>query len=226
MTTTFRLSLDQLWAIIVKDWRAELRARQVWVSMGFFALLALVVFNFAFDLRVENKASVGPGALWVAFLFASVLGLGRTVGAELDHGSMDRLLLCPVDRQVIYLAKLLGNLVFILIVQIVAIPIFAVIYDVPVLTPGIIPIVALGTLGIAAVGALFAAVSAQTRAREVLAPLLTFPLVIPVIIAAVKATEALVQPVANDAPWLGLLAAFAIIYVSLGALTFQYVVED
>ena len=139
---------------------------------------------------------------------------------------MDRLLLCPVDRQIIYLAKLLGNLVFILIVQIVAIPIFAVIYDVPVLTPGIIPIVALGTLGIAAVGALFAAVSAQTRAREVLAPLLTFPLVIPVVIAAVKATEALVQPVANDAPWLGLLAAFAIIYVSVGALTFQYVVED
>jgi len=101
-----------------------------------------------------------------------------------------------------------------------------VIYDVPVLTPGIIPIVALGTLGIAAVGTLFAAVSAQTRAREVLAPLLTFPLVIPVIISAVKATEALVQSVTNDAPWLGLLAAFAIIYVSVGALTFQYVVED
>jgi heme exporter protein B len=223
---SFRVPLEQLWAIVVKDWRAELRARQIWVSMGFFALLALVVFNFAFDLRVENKASVGPGALWIAFLFASVLGLGRTVGAELEHGSMDRLLLCPVDRQIIYLAKLLGNLVFIAIVEVVAIPIFAVIYDVPVLTPGIVPIVALGTLGIAAVGALFAAVSAQTRAREVLAPLLAFPLLIPVVIAAVKATEALVQPVANDSPWLGLLLAFDIIFVSIGVLTFQYVVED
>jgi heme exporter protein B len=223
---SLRVPLDQLWAIVVKDWRAELRARQIWVSMGFFALLALVVFNFAFDLRVENKASVGPGALWIAFLFASVLGLGRTVGAELEHGSMDRLLLCPVDRQIIYLAKLLGNLAFIAIVEVVAIPIFAVIYDVPVLTPGIVPIVALGTLGIAAVGALFAAVSAQTRAREALAPLLAFPLLIPVVIAAVRATEALVQPVANDAPWLGLLLAFDIIFVSIGVLTFQYVVED
>src|SRR5215468_6610100 len=108
-----RLFLDQTLALLGKDLRSELRTRQVWLAMGMFALLVLVVFNFAFDLQVENTAAVGPGALWIAFVFASILGLGRTLAAEQEQGSMDRLLLCPVDRRAIYMAKLLGNLVFI-----------------------------------------------------------------------------------------------------------------
>jgi heme exporter protein B len=217
----------QLWAIVGKDLRAELRARHIWLGMGFFALLALVVFNFAFDLRVENKAAVGPGALWVAFLFASTLGLGRTLAAEMERGAMERLLLCPVDRQVLFLAKLVGNVLFMGAVELVAIPVFAVIYDLrPVLSWGMLPIAALGTLGIATIGTLFGAAAASTRAREVLLPLMVFPLLVPVVIAVVKATQALIVPVANDTPWLGLLVAFDVLFLSVAALMFQYVVED
>ncbi len=223
-----RLSVSwlQFRAIVAKDVRSELRARHIWLGMGFFALLVLVVFNFAFDLRVDNTLAVAPGALWVAFVFASVIGLGRTVAAEMERGRMDRLLLCPVDRQALFLAKLAGNLLFMGAVELVAIPVFAVLYNVPVLVAGIVPVVLLGTLGIATLGTLLAAVAATTRAREILLPLLAFPLLVPVVIAAVKATQALVSPVANDAPWLGLLVAFDVLMLSVAALTFQYVVED
>src|ERR1700726_1784697 len=105
----------------------------MWIGMGLFALLVLVIFNFAFDLRVDNKAAIAPGALWVAFVFASLLGLGRTITAEREKGLMDRLLLCPVDRKAIYLAKLLGNMLFIGVVEIIALPVFAVLFDVPLL---------------------------------------------------------------------------------------------
>jgi heme exporter protein B len=226
MTTSLAVFWRQVLAIVWKDLRCELRTRQVWIGMAMFALLVLVVFNFAFDLRVDNKAAVAPGALWIAFVFASVLGLGRTLAAEQDRGSMDRLLLCPVDRTAVYFAKLIGNLAFIGAVEIVALPIFAAIYDLPIITGLILPIVVLGTIGVAAVGTLFSAVAATTQAREVLLPLLVFPLILPVVIGAVKATEALVSPVSGDAPWLGLIAAFDVIFLSISAVTFPYVIEE
>src|SRR5262249_1051520 len=108
----------------------------------------------------------------------------------------------------------------------VALPVFAVLYNVPVLAPGMLPVILLGTLGIATVGTLLAAVAASTRGREILLPLLTFPLLVPVVIAVVKATQAVISPVAHDAPWLGLLAAFDVLFVSVSALTFRSVVED
>lgn len=226
-----RTSWEQLWAIVGKDLRSELRARQVWMAMGLFALLTLVILNFALDPRADAQAAVAPGALWVAFVFAGILGLGRTVAAEMTTGqggggSMDRLLLCPVDRQVIFLAKLLGNLIFLEVVEAVAVPVFAALYNLPVLTLALVPIVLLGTLGIATIGTLFSVAAAGARARELLLPLLVFPLLVPVVIAAVKATQALVSPVARDAPWLGLLAAFDVIFLSIASITFRYVVEE
>ena len=189
---------EQVIAILWKDIRYELRSKQMWAGMGLFALLVLVIFNFAFDLRVDNRAAVAPGALWVSFVFASMLGLGRTIAAEREKGSMDRLLLCPVDRKAIYLAKLLGNMLFIGVVEIVALPIFAALFNVPLLLGPLLPIVLLGTLGIAAVGTLFSAMAAATRARELLLPILVFPLIVPIVIAAVRATGTLMVPVSND----------------------------
>jgi len=218
--------LEQVIAILWKDVRYELRSKQMWTGMGLFALLVLVIFNFAFDLRVDNKAAVAPGALWVAFVFASLLGLGRTIAAEREMGSMDRLLLCPVDRKAIYLAKLLGNMLFIGVVEIVALPIFAALFDVPLFVGNLLPIVFLGTLGIAAVGTLFAAMAAATRARELLLPILVFPLIVPVVIGAVRATGTLLVPAANEPPWLGLIAAFDVIFLTVSMLTFEYVIEE
>jgi heme exporter protein B len=224
--STFQVGWQQLWSIVGKDMRSELRARQVWMSMALFSALVLVVFYFAFDLRVENRAPVAPGALWIAFVFASVLGLGRTFAAEQEHGAMDRLLLLPVDRQVIFLAKLIGNLIFLGVVEVIAIPLFAAIYNLPILGGQLVVIVVLGTVGIATMCTIFSAVASATRAREIMLPLLVFPLLIPVVIGAVRATQSLVIPVVNDPPWPGLLAAFDIIFVTLSALVFQYVVED
>jgi len=221
-----RLAWEQLWAIVWKDLRMEVRSKQVWISMGLFAALVLVIFSFALDLHVENTAAVAPGALWVAVVFASVLGLGRTVTLEQDKGSMDRLLLCPVDRQVIFVAKLIGNLIFIGAVELVAVPLFALIYNLPVLTLSVVPILVLGTLGVATIGTVFSVVAANTRAREVLLPLLIFPLLVPVVIGAVRATQGVITPVVDDAPWLGLLLAFDVIFVSIATVVFQYVVEE
>nr|BBH94354.1 heme ABC transporter permease [Thermogemmatispora argillosa] len=223
--SALRLFWSQVLAILGKDIRYELRSKQTWLGMGLFALLVFVIFNFAFDLRVENRAAVAPGALWVAFVFASLLGLGRTIAAERE-GSLDRLLLCPVDRRAIYLAKLLGNLLFIGVVELVALPIFSALFSVPLLSGELLPIVLLGTLGVAIIGTLFSAMSAVTRARELLLPLLVFPLIVPVVIAAVRATGALMLAAPAEPPWLGLLTAFDVIFLSLSLLTCSYVLEE
>jgi heme exporter protein B len=220
------LFFEQVWAILWKDLRSEFRSRQMLIGMGMFALLVLIIFNFAFDLRVDNKAAVAPGALWVAFVFASLLGLGRTIAAEREQGSLDRLLLSPVSRKAIYLAKLLGNVLFIGIVELVAVPVFAILFDVPLATGLLIPIVLLGTLGIAAVGTLFSALTASSQTREMLLPILIFPLIVPIVIGAVRATGSLMIAVSNEPPWLGLIAAFDVIFLSISLLTFEYIVDE
>lgn len=221
----------QVGAILWKDIRCELRSKQTWLSMGLFALLVLVIFNFAFDLRVENKAAVAPGALWVAFIFASMLGLERTLGTERTQGSLDRLLLCPVDRKAIYLAKLLGNLLFIGVVELVALPIYIALFNVHLLNGGWGPlqllwIVFLGTVGIASIGTLFAAIASATRAREMLLPILVFPLIIPIVIGAIRLTENLIVLQTHEPPWLGLIIVFDVIFLGVSMLTFQFVIEE
>ena len=217
--------LDQALAILWKDIRCELRSKQTWMGMGMFALLVLVIFNFAFDLRVDNKAAIAPGALWVAFVFASLLGLGRTIASEREKGLMDRLMLCPVDRKAIFLAKLLGNLLFIGVVEVVALPVFAVLFDVP-LFGALLPIVLLGALGVATIGTLFSAMAAATQARELLLPILVFPLIVPVVISAVRATGDLMVSAPNQPPWLGLMTAFDVIFLSVSMLTFEFVIKE
>jgi heme exporter protein B len=220
-----RIFLWHVIAILWKDIRYELRSKQTWLGMGMFALLVLVIFNFTFDLRVDNVSAIAPGVLWVAFIFASLLGLGRTLAAEREQSSMDRLLLCPVDRKAIYLAKLLGNLLFIGVVEIVALPIYALLFNVSLPAVEVL-IVLLGTLGIATIGTLFSVMAAATRARELLLPILVFPLIVPVVISVVRATQQLMAPTVNEPPWIGLLIAFDVIFLSVSMLTFQYVIEE
>ncbi|GCE14373.1 heme exporter protein CcmB [Tengunoibacter tsumagoiensis] len=216
-----------VWTILWKDIRYELRSKQTWLGMGLFALIVLVIFNFTFDVHADNLAAIAPGVLWVAFLFASLLGLGRTMAAEREHGSMDRLLLCPVDRRAIYLAKLLGNVLVLSVVEMIALPAFVMLFNITVSSVGsLLLIVLLGTLGISAVGTLFSAMAAATQSRELLLPVLIFPMLVPVIISVVRATQLLLAPALNQPPWLGLVVAFDLIFLSAATLTFQYVIED
>jgi heme exporter protein B len=208
---------------------AELRTREMFSSMFVFSLLVILIFNFTFDLRAENQRTLAPGVLWVAIAFAGMLGLSRSFIMEKDRGSMEGLLLTPVDRSAIFLGKMLGNVLFITAVEVIILPIFMVLFN---LSAGDLPLVVgvvlLGTIGFAGVGTLFSAMAIHTRAREVLLPVLLFPVVIPVMLAAVKLTAAILDhlPFADVQNWLSLLVAFDLIFMALAFMLFDYVVEE
>ena len=217
----------KVWAIVQKDLATEMRSREMISPMLVFALIVVFVFNFSFELRVDMVKQVAPGVLWVTISFAGMLGLGRSFIQERDQGCLDGLLLSPVDRSAIYLGKMLGNLLFISMIEVVIVPLFLVLFNLP-FEPMLLPVVFMGTLGFAAVGTLFSAMSVQARAREVMLPILLFPIVIPVLIAAVKMTGGLVdgQPWAELARWFRLLVGFDLIFVTVSYVTFDFVVED
>jgi heme exporter protein B len=215
-------------AIVAKDLAAELRTREMLSSMLTFSVLVVVVFNFAFQLRVDDVRAFAPGMLWVTITFAGTLGLGRSLAIEQDKGCLDGLLLAPVDRSAIYFGKLLGNLLFMLVIELAILPLFVVLFSLPFVQPGIVVIVVLGTLGFAGVGTLLSAIAVNTRAREVMLPILLFPVALPVIVAAVKATAGVVDglPYAQWQSWLGVVAAFDVILIALSTMTFDYIVEE
>jgi len=215
-------------AIVHKDIIAELRTKEMFSSMFVFALLVIVIFNFAFDLRVANVKQIAPGVLWVTFIFAGMLGLSRSFILEKDKGCLEGLLLAPVDRSAIYFGKMLGNLIFMSVVEAIVLPIFWVLFNPPLFSPALILVIVLGTVGFAGVGTLFSAIAVHTRAREVMLPILLFPIVVPLMIAAVKTTGGLLdgQPLSEMRNWLNLLIGFDIIFLTVSYMTFDYVVEE
>ena len=220
--------LRKVLAIVHKDIIAELRTKEMFSSMFVFALLVIVIFNFAFELRIANVKQVAPGVLWVTFTFASMLGLNRSFILEKDKGCLEGLLLTPVDRSVIYFGKMLGNLIFMLVVEAIVLPIFWVLFNPPLFSPALILVIVLGTVGFAGVGTLFSAIAVHTRAREVMLPILLFPIVVPLMIAAVKITGGLLdgQPLSEMRNWLNLLVGFDVIFLTVSYMTFDYVVEE
>jgi len=217
----------KVWAIARKDLLIELRSRDVISSAVVFTLLVLLIFNFALDLTGDVVRAVAPGVLWVTFIFAGMLTLGRTFARERERGALQGLMLAPLDRGALFLAKLLVNLILLGIVEAAALPAFVALYNLNLRPIPVLAVVLLGTLGFAAVGTLFAAVAANTRAREALLPLLLFPVLVPVIIGAVKATgETLPGTPAAGPPWLNLLIAFDAIFLALAYLLFEYVIEE
>lgn len=219
--------LSKVLAIVWKDVVAELRTKEMFSSMLVFALLVIVIFNFSFDLRVENIAQVAPGVLWVTFAFASTLELNRSLALEMENDCLDGLLLAPMDRSVIYFGKMLGNLVFICAIEALILPIFSVLFDVNLIRPSLLLTIFLGTVGFAGVGTLLSAIAVNTRAREVMLPVLLFPIILPVVIAATKATGGILDglPLGDIAHWLRFLVAFDIIFLVVSYLTFDFVVQ-
>jgi len=221
-------ALGSIWAIVRKDVVAELRTKETLSTMLIFVLLTVIIFNFAFDLRVDNVRQVAPGVLWVAFIFAGVLGLNRSFILETDKGCLDGLLMTPADRSLIYFGKVIGNVIFMLVVEAIALPVFSILFNLMLVRLDIILVILLGTIGFSGVGTLFSAMTANTRAREVLLPILLFPVVLPVILAAVKATAGILdgQTLSEIGNWLGLLAGFDIIFLAIATMTFDFVVES
>lgn len=221
--------LRKAWAIVWKDLVAEWRSREALSAMFVFALIALMIFNFALDLSPVETKAVAPGILWVAFIFAGILGLNRSFAREKDQGNLEGLMLAPVDRSAVYVGKLLSTLVILFAIEAVTLPLFAALFNValPVL-PLLAPLV-LGSIGFAVVGTIFAAMAVNTRLRDVLLPLLLLPVLVPVVIAAVKASTTVIEGrslLGEAGNWVGLLVTFDVIFLTVSILLFEYVLEE
>lgn len=219
--------LKQVWYIISKDFRAEVRTKELFNSMFLFAMLSLVIFNFSFAGKMPVR--VLSGAMWVSFLFASVLGLNRSFIKEHEKGCIEGLLIAPAERSVIYFGKFIGNLLFIFLVEIISLPLIAVffsrneIFSRPLELAGIL---ILGSFAISSVGTILSAITVNTKTRELLLPILLFPLILPVIIGAVEVTAYIFQPEGSVSQWLRLLTVYDIIFLLVPYLLFDYVVEE
>ncbi|MEW6033934.1 MAG: heme exporter protein CcmB [Chloroflexota bacterium] len=215
-------------ALVWKDMLSEARTKDIFTSVFVFALLTVLIFSFALEPGSETTSLVAPGMLWVAFTFAGVLGFGRSFVLEKEHGCLDGLMLCPVEREVIYWGKAIGNLVFMLMVEVVVLPIFYLLLNLPLDSlPQVVLIVLLTTIGFVSVGTLFSALAANTRARDVMLPILFLPVVVPLVIAAVKSTGLILQgsPWADLWSWLQIILAFDVIFLVISSLVFPFVLE-
>jgi heme exporter protein B len=215
-------------ALIRKDLQAELRSRELMATMLLFALLSVLAFSFALELDRVAREEVVSGVLWVTVIFASILGLNRSMAMERENGSMDALLLTPIDRSSIYVGKLIGNYLFTGMVGFVLLPLMTVLYNINMVSLWVILTLLLGTLGICITGTLLAAMTVQTRAREALLPIVLLPVVLPILLAAVKATTGITSaaPIADWQIWIQILAIVALIYLVLCVLLFAYVIEE
>ena len=215
-------------AIIWKDLAAEWRSREMVSAMLVFALLDIFIFNFALELNPQVRASLTSGILWVTLAFAGTLGLNRSMAVEKDRGCLDGLLLAPVDRTAIYFGKTIGNLVFMLLVAAIIVPIYSVLYNVNLFNLGLIAIIILGAWGYVSVCTLLASMTVQARTRDVLLPVLLFPVAIPLLVAAVKASGGFLDgsAISDIVHWLNILVVYDVVFTAVAFMVFDYVVEE
>ena len=223
-------NLTVIWTIFAKDLRVEWRHRETLASMSVFGILVVFLFNFAFEPAREETLRLLPGLLWIAFAFAGILGFNRSFAAERENACLEGLALAPVDPGAIYLGKMLANLFFLLLAEAVVVFAASLWYNFSFLPSlrwfGLITF--LGTLGYVAVGTIFGAVSANTRMREVMLPVLQFPVAVPVFIGGIEATTGALrgEPFSDYATWVNMLAGFSVVFLVLSYLLFEYVLEE
>ncbi|MBZ0289689.1 MAG: heme exporter protein CcmB [Anaerolineae bacterium] len=220
--------IQAVFSIVRKDLRMELRSRELVSSMGLFALLSILIFSFALELdRIARQEAIS-GVLWVTVVFASILGLNRSLAMERDQGNFDAMLLAPIDRTAIFIGKFIGNLVFALTVGLLLLPLMTVLYNINLIQGWILLTLLLGTLGFTTIGTLLATMTVQTRARESLLPIVMLPIALPVLLAAVRAsTNALNNnPTADWIAWVQILFVVDIVYMVVCFLLFEYVIEE
>lgn len=216
-------------AVAWKDLTAERRTKANFNSVAFLGMLVLLLFGFALGPDTATVRGVAPGIFWLAVLFAGVLSFNRSYQLELESGALESLLLYPGARWPLFAGKLAANLAFILLVELIIVPATIVLYQVPVPEqwPQLLLVLFLGTFGFATLGTFYAAMASRSRAREVLLPLLLFPMMVPLLIGAAEASSALLAgDVLGNAPtWTMLLAAFDIIFLVASVMAFEHVIE-
>ena len=220
--------LRPLLVLVWKDILLEVRSRELVISVLVFGLLVAVVFNFALDVTPQRVTAIAPGILWVAFAFAATMAMSRAFVREREQGGLEGLLLSPVSRDAIFLGKALTNFLFMLLVELVLLPVFAVLFGFSAMSFTLIWTIVLATVGFAVVGTLFSAIAAQTRSREIMLPVLFFPIILPVIIGAVEASTRAIggDTTVGFGRWLPLLAVFDALFLVICPWVFSFVVEE
>jgi len=227
MSEFFRVA----WHIVRKDMTVEIRSRELLFTTLLFAVSVVLVFSFAIVREGRAPDDVAAGILWVAISFAGTLAMGRTFERERYNDTLRALLLAPADRPAVYAGKLIGLLLLLGLVEIVLVPLVGLLFSAPIFSYPImlITLLAAGTIGFAAVGTLFAAMLVRARSRDVLLPVLLYPITVPVIIAGVRGTATLLQPELDAGIirfWFALLVTFDVVFVTLALWTFEAVMTD
>jgi heme exporter protein B len=227
---SWRAEARRAGAIFWKDVTAERRTKTNFNAVVFLAALILLLFGFALGPDQEALRRAAGGVIWLTVLFSGVLSFSRGWASELEGGAMEALLLYPGDRRSIFLGKVAANLLFVLLVEVVLVPAAAILYDLPILGRAlpIALVILLGTLGFVTLGTFYAAMASRLRAREVLLPLLLFPMLVPLLIGAVKSTGALLvgDPMGESGAWIRLLLVFDVIFFVAALFAFEYVIEE
>lgn len=215
-------------AVFAKDMRLEARTKETFSAVLAFAVIVAFVFGFAFDPSPSIVVLVGPGIVWVAYVFTGILGMNRTFAVERDRGTLEGLLLAPVGREAVYAGKFLSTTTIMVVVEVLLYPVFLVLFDLDLFNLWFVLVTVAATIGFAAVGTLFSALAAHTRAREVLLPLLSLPIVLPVIIGAVASTSAALAGEGWDGvgKWLQFIIAFDLVFLVLSSWAFDFVLEE
>ena len=215
--------------VLGKELRLELRTRQLLTATLVFALVVIVMFSYAFDPTPAESRRYGPGLLWIAFLFAGSLMLHPSFAREQANETIDALRLAPISNFAILLGKMAANFIFLAAAEVILVPIFAVLYDVPLagILGRLVLVLGLGTLGLVIAGTVFAAISAHARMRELMLPLLLLPVLAPLLVAAVQATRALLgDPPSLDQAWVAFLVAFDVIFMTASWLVADFLLEE
>jgi heme exporter protein CcmB len=219
------------WQVMRKDMTIEIRSREVLLTTLLFAVSVVLIFAFALVREGRAPDDVAAGILWVAISFSGTLAMGRTFERERYNDTLRALMLAPADRPAIYMGKLLGLLLLLMLVEVIVVPLVALLFLAPIFThPGmLLALLVAGTLGFTAVGTLFAAMLVRVRSRDTMLPILLYPITVPVMIGGVRGTAALFQatpdePVARF--WIGLLLAWDAVFVTLALWTFEPVMTE
>ena len=224
------LYLNQIAAIVWKDFVTELKTRELLSAMFIFALLVILIFIFSINLSIVKASEVGPGILWVAFLFAGTIGLNRSFMLEKENGCLMGLMLVPAARTAIYFGKLISNLIFLSIMELFILPLFMIFFNIDLLSHlgPLLIVVFLGTLGFCALGTLLSSLSSNLKTREIMLPILLYPLLIPIVIGAVRMTGQILDGVElfDMMKWIGLTASFDIIYIGVSIMTIDHILEE
>ena len=220
--------MSAYWAILGKDLRLELRTRQIAVSTLVFALLVLLIFNFSFELRDVDLVALAPGVLWVTFIFNGILVLERVFASERENGAIQALALAPIDRGLVFAAKWTLSSIIMLVTELAVLLAYALMFNHNAFSPLLLLTMLLATAGFAAAGTAIAVVAFNSRAREIMLPILLLPLTVPLLIAAVRATSAALAGVTlrDVAPWLNLMAAFDVLVATVCYYCFGMLMED